>query len=173
MISADLENLRDFFIKEGYPSEIQEATEINQKQVITYVGKALDTYDLILRTSHIQPAIEEGSKEIPLKFLQFYLLLPFEVKESCLFETMRFICSINASFDLASFGLLEAGHLLYYRHVMMVSKNTLDEESLRAFLGSFEVLVYSFFGPLEAIATGKKSKEELEKEVKEILHSTP
>jgi len=107
-------------------------------------------------------------EEEPLHFMQFFLLFPFQIKEEALFETARLILSVNASFDLASFGMIEGSRLLYYRNVHAFEK-TCSQTVLKALVGSLTLLLETFMPSFEAVSQGTKTIEQLQSETKEAI----
>lgn len=151
----NLEELRTFFLKEEYQAEIEEKTEVSPRQLVVLFGD-----DLYLRVTVLE--------EEPLQFMQFFLLFPFQVKEEAVYETARLILSINAGFDLASFGMMEGTRLLYYRQTHAF-EGRCSEHVIKALVDSIHLLLEAFQPSLEAVSQGKKSIAQLQVETKEKI----
>ncbi len=151
-----LTEISELFEKKGYAVSVEPATEISPEQLLLMIDQ-----DHPLRLSLLE---DEGN----LQFLQFFILFPFQVRDKCFDPMARLIMSINATFDLGGFGIIERDHLVYYRY--MYVWETFSQEVLETFFDSIVFLVETFAPGLKAVALGQKTVEQLQYEAKnEIL----
>lgn len=161
MIQLSLESLKKFFLNEGYEAQVEAKTDISPEQLVILFGRDTDGHDLLLHLSLLE---EEG-----MYFLQFYTLFPYEIHENALNEMSRVVLSINASFDLANFGMIEGSKLFYYRYIHISERDALSEDVLRAITDSLSLLFETFLPSLTSVASGEKTVEDLQKETKEAI----
>lgn len=150
-----LEELQAFFHKEEYQAEIEQETEVSPRQLVVLFGE-----NLYLRLTVLE--------EEPLKFMQLFLLFPFQIEEKAVSEVSRLILSVNAGFDLASFGMMEGARLLYYRYTHAF-EGRCSENVLKAHIDSLHLLLETFQSSFEAVSQGKKTIEQLQAETKEKI----
>ncbi len=158
-MQASLKSLETFLTGKGHPTQVVPETEISPEQLILLLMKDPSGEDIALQLS----LTEEG----PLKFLQFFLLIPLQIAEGALPEVARLILNINASFDLASFGVMEVSGVLYYRYVHIFE--SLSEEALMAVIASVEMLLDTLLPVIIPAAKGEKTVEQLQKETRQTL----
>jgi len=171
MTKISLEALKEFFLKEEYQAEIEAGTEVSPKQLVVLFGRDTKGQDLFLHLTLLDETTKPPPEEKSLHFLQFYSLFPYEIKESALSEMARLILSINASFDLAGFGMMEGNKLFFYRYVHICEAKTFSDDVLHAIVDSMSLLFETFLPSLTDVASGKKTIDELQQETKEAIRT--
>lgn len=166
LISASIEAIQELLSSQGYEAAIQPATDINpSEQLLVAMGKDQEGHDLIIRLFWTQGyQDEEEMNENEPQFLQFFLLFPFLVAEPSLKDVTTLILNLNASFDLANFGLYEDQRLLYYRYVHVHSGQDLDADSILAIMISIQFMLEMLIPSITEVALGKKTLKQVEAE---------
>jgi len=90
--------------------------------------------------------------------LQFFALLPIEVKEATLPNLARFILALNANLPLTGFELDEGSGWIYYRHLMPCPDNrALDVELTVDTMWLIHYVIDSFAPLLQDVVEGHKT----------------
>lgn len=176
LIPASIEALQDHLSSEGYETAIQPATELNPSEhLLVSLAKNQEGHDLIARlfwSQDYRSEEPENIKEQAPQFLQFFILFPFLVAESAVQDTTKLILNLNATFDMANFGLYESQRLIYYRYVHVHPRHKIDAETVSAVIVSIEFLLDMLMPSLTEIALGKKTLKEVEAEALEKVRKS-
>lgn len=170
MIEANLDAIQQYLQQQGYEIVVQPPVEINpQEQLLVSLGEKLVSQQIVLRLFWVQsvPGNKAQDSNEP-QFLQFFVLLPFIASPQTQPDLMRLLFNLNATLDMAHFGLYENG-MVYYRHVHVCANHRLDGEALVAILLSIELLLEMFLPAIRGIALGQKSLTQIQDEAKKIL----
>lgn len=171
-IQTNLESLQHFFHMQGYQAEIQSPIEeINPvEQLVLFLRKDDEGNDLVLRLFWAEEMKgNEKSEDNKLKFLQFYILFPFIVKDDFIQDLTYLIFNTNAHLDMAYFGLYPDLKLIYYRYTHVCTNREIDSDVLTAIVASIEFLLEMTLEPLKSLALGKKTLQQLQEETEIAL----
>ncbi|MBA2367439.1 MAG: hypothetical protein H0V82_00260 [Candidatus Protochlamydia sp.] len=107
------------------------------------------------------------------KYCEIHLIagLPFQIGESYIADTARFILLLNKGMELPGFELSEVDRLIFFRHAFVVPENDLDERILFSLVGMVQVLLEAFSESLEAVAIGKQSLRETLDQVQQMINA--
>lgn len=160
-----LTNIQSFFTHSGFESYLELASEEAPfDQLFVSIGRDEDMRDLTLQVrlyDQALPAKARPSKISHPRFLDFFLVLPFEVEDATISATARMISLINKITFLPGFMLSETDCLLYYRYIYP----NLGEEILSSNIDMiFRSILYqmeTFTNPLEEVAQGIKTYEDV------------
>jgi hypothetical protein len=179
---ATLAGLKTYFSSHGFDCEILEkSAEFETEQLIVALGPDEKGRDLVLSVrssalpidqkqfSSSKEAVEGSTKSY--NFLQFACCLPFKVQESALWEMARMILLLNKGLELPGFELSEVDGIVYYRYVLPVVDNHVEETLLICLFGTIDFLVKGFTDKLEQIATGAKTAQQLVEESQKDLQA--
>lgn len=122
--------------------------------------------EVILQIKLVEHALEDarhGDKD-SLHLLQFFVALPFKVRENKISDTLRFLSLINRSLEVPGFELSEVDQLVYYRYVIMTTENAISSLLIRNLLGVIMFVLDSFSTMIEEISLGKRTLQEVVEE---------
>ena len=105
------------------------------------------------------PTLEEELGDTAL--LQYFAALPVALAEGAEPPLVRLIALINSKLPLVGFGYLEPQKLVFFRHVLMLSRPSPDVSNQLAIETIYMVgyLLNSFAATVTAVATGEESVE--------------
>lgn len=156
--------LEAFFKEEEFETFFSEASE-EQPFDELFVELPTDHYPhpvvLQIRPLGVAPVPNEieGSPTDLISW-QFFIILPFPLKQEATVDTLRLINFLNSQLELGYFGWLEKGDFLFFRYVNLFSLSELDKVQLEAIIGTILLTLDGITPLLQEIATGKKSLEE-------------
>lgn len=151
MITVDLEILLHHFLQKKYNAHIQKET--NQLCVLLVVEKR--EFPLFIRTS----------KDSDL--VQLLTFIPRNVKAEAVPDLARLLHLFNRELDLPGFGMNEETGHVFFRCVIPFTKKKFDAAILDAFINSIEVVCKTFVPPIEAVAEGIITFEDLLEKARE------
>lgn len=146
------ESLLAYMQENGYEANIQAET----KQVYTILKISDREYPLFLRI------FDEGH------LLQVLVFIPCQINEEVVNDLARLLHLINKELDVPGFGMDEAAGVVFYRLMLPTPKKKVDPELLQAFLKTTEQVCSMFALPIQAVAYGHTTLEEILKKAREI-----
>ncbi len=165
---SNLSEIKHLFEEQGFICDLQTPTELSRhEQIIVQMPGTVENNAVVLRIFW-STANEIAANEDP-KFLHFFVLLPIQISEQRLKETITLVLSMNAMFDLSTFGVYEADRLIYYRYVHVCSAEGVAKEPIIAILSSIAYLLESCVPYLTEIASGHKTLETIQHEAQAVL----
>ncbi len=176
-ISSDLSSIAAYLSSQGYQVKMQPAEPpLILEQVLVSLGKGYQHMEMILRIAGIRGEGEllgksEFEQEYPadFKFLQFTAAIPVIAEESMLGDLSRYILTLNASLDMAQFGLMEKDRMVFYRYVYVCPAPKMNGSLLIPIVTSVQFLLDMFLAPIVDIAQGKKTCSQLLHEAEKAL----
>lgn len=151
MIHLELDKLLEYFKKKELPAQLQ--NETNQIVIVFKIGER--EFPLFIR-------IFEGGE-----LLQLLAFLPCNIKNSAVADTGRLLHLLNKELDIPGFGMDEASAVVFYRTMIPVQNQKIDEALLDAYLNSIQLVCKSFAPVIAAVAYGSTTFEEVLKKTRE------
>ncbi|CCB89453.1 type III secretion system chaperone family protein [Simkania negevensis] len=157
--------IQNFFSDSGFETHLEGASEETPfDQLFVSLGRDEEMRDLTLQVRLYDQILPEGAHRNELshpRFLDFFLVLPFEVKNKAFPEAARMVSLVNKVTLLPGFMLSETDHLLYYRYIYPSLSEEFLPANLEMILSTILYQVETFAKPLEEVAKGSKSYEEI------------
>lgn len=151
MIHLKLEKILDYLQKKGFPAQLQKETN----QLVMVFKIADREFPFFLR-------IFEGGE-----LLQLLAFLPCNTTSNTIADTGRLLHLLNKELDIPGFGLDESTSVVFYRCMIPVQNQQIDEALLEAFLSSIQLVCKSFAPVIAAVAYGSATFEEVLKKTRE------
>lgn len=151
MISLTLDAILAYLSQKGVQAQLQ--TETNQVIILFKIGDR--EFPLFIR-------IFEGGD-----LLQLLVFLPCNMKKSAFGETGRLLHLLNKELDIPGFGLDEDTSVVFYRCMIPIQNQQLDETLFDAYLNSIQLVCKSFSPVIASVAFGNVTFEEILKKTKE------
>lgn len=164
MFQTTLKGIKQVLETDGMKCQwMPKSSEIPFDQL--YVALEVEGFDkeVILQLKMVEHALEDPAQrgEGTLHLLQFFVGLPFKVREEKIDETIRFLCLINRSFEIPGFEFSEVDRIVYYRYVLMTSENSISTILIQNLLGVIMFILDGFATKIEDIARGKRSLDDI------------
>lgn len=148
----NLQALLDYMQQNQYAVDIQTETQ----QVYTILKISQKEYPLFLRI------LDEGH------LLQLLVFIPCPIDKKDLCDLARLLHLLNKELDLPGFGLDEMAGAIFYRLMLPTHKKEIDQGLLFAFLKTIEYVCKTFANPIEAVASGQMTLDEILKKVQNM-----
>lgn len=116
--------------------------------------------DLLLEAEGREPN-DRTQRPDDLNMLHFVAVLPFAVAEAHYADVARFVMLINATTEFPGFVFNEMGGLVCFRHMMISVSEAVDQQVVRKAIGLIAFCIEVFSKPLEQVATGARTIEQL------------
>lgn len=155
MITANLTTLMEFLNKNNYSADIQKETQ----QVFTILKIAQRDYPLFLR---LFPESQH---------LQMLLFVPTQLQPDSKYDMARLLHMLNKEMDLPGFGMDEVAGVVFYRLMIPAMHKKIDGELLLGYLKTAQNICELFMGPIEAVAQGHATLDEILKKAQEAEES--
>ncbi|WP_068469429.1 hypothetical protein [Candidatus Protochlamydia phocaeensis] len=166
-IQTSLSSIGEYLNQAGYETIIQPPTEMNaSEQLLVSLGQDVDGHPLVLHlfwTQGIEREPDSADTE-SIDFLQFLLVPSFLATEAAMKDLTSLILNLNATLDMAGFGLYESERLVYYRYVHICEKPMMAAEPVLAVVVSIEFLIEMILPSLREVALGHKSLSQIQQE---------
>lgn len=175
-IEATLAAIQEYLNQRGYDTHIQPPLDINpNEQLLVSLSPEFTSQDVILRLFWAQTMEDaqltaEQKKDEP-QFLQFFILLPFVAIEQSFPDLSRFLFNLNATLDMAHFGLYENG-MVYYRHVHVCIDQKVAGKAIEAIILSIQFLFDMLFPAIKDVALGQKTLSQIQEEARKALEKS-
>ncbi len=170
MMKASFRDLEELFKEQGMEAVfVAKTEEMPKNQLFVPLGKDDKNRDLLLQLSSSKQDLKDvpiegkyASSELPrCSFIQFFLSLPFQVKDEHLGELARLLLLFNKSFEVPGFGMSEVDRVVYFRYMLLTNGGKVDPRVILSLLGMISVIVSSFGPEIEALGLGEKSLQEV------------
>lgn len=145
MISLNLNDILAYLNKHGMQAQIQ--TETEQIVMVFKIGD--HEFPLFIR-------IFEGGE-----LLQLLAFIPCKLKKSAIAETGRLLHLLNKELDVPGFGIDEDSSTVFYRCMLPIHNQQLDETLLNAYINSIQLVCKSFASVIASVAFGSITFEEM------------
>lgn len=145
MISTTLQGLIEHLKKLGYQPKIQEDT----KQILVILEIAGREFPLFFRP------YEES------ELLQLLVFLPTQIKPGAHNDLARLMHLMNKELDIPGFGMDEDSHTIFYRSMLPVIDQAIDERVLESFLKCIHVICDEIAPTLIAVANRLATYQEV------------
>jgi hypothetical protein len=144
------------------------------------IQKYLETKDLTVEeqkeTNQLYIVLKISDFEFPLfirifeggELLQLLAFFPCNTKSSTLGETARLLHLLNKELDVPGFGMDEDSFVVYYRCMIPVKDNQVDEALLNAYMNSIELVCRSFAPVVLTVACGGLTFEGILKQAHDL-----
>ena len=141
------------------PSFVESSEQIPYDTIVVPIEGRDETAGWQLELSFL-PVLDEDSDDAAL--LQCFAGLPVEIAENSEWELIRLIAMLNSKLPLVGFGYLEQDKLLFFRHVLMLSKQDLGatEKLVTEAIYMIGYLLNNFAPLVTALASGQQSLQE-------------
>jgi hypothetical protein len=151
MINLKLDAILEYLTKKGVPAQLQDET--NQIIIIFKIGDR--EFPLFIR-------IFEGGE-----LLQLLAFIPCNMKKSTFADTGRLLHLLNKELDIPGFGQDEDTAVVFYRCMLPIQNQQLDEAVFDAYLNSIQLVCKSFSPVIAAVAYGSSTFEEILQKARE------
>lgn len=144
-------------------------TPMTPDALLTYLKKNNYKADLQDETKQVYTVLSASGKEYPLflrifdggHLLQLLIFLPCGLNPDILPDMARLLHLLNKELDLPGFGMDELSGAIFYRLMIPTPKKKLEDEVLQAFLKTLEHVCNMFSPPIEAVANGALTLQEI------------
>lgn len=164
MIEISLTSLKQFFESLGLACKSRSQDTFEWLEIQAGKDYADRPIDLILLAS----AVERPDPSVKARNfghrIQFRYIFPFTVPKERISEVARYILLINKMIEFSGFGLGENDGVVYYKHDLHSSIIRVREDLLQGTFGYILFLIEGYGPALEALATGKKSLDQIMEE---------
>ncbi|MEX1012687.1 MAG: YbjN domain-containing protein [Waddliaceae bacterium] len=147
MLDITLDNLLQFVQDKGYKAHIQEKTD----QVVIELEIEGKTFPIFLKLFE------------PSGLLQMLLFFPANIKDGAENDLARLLHLANKELDLPGFGMEENKRLFFYRQMLPVRDNKIEEYLLEKYLKAFEAVLQAYGPVVITVAVGKNTFEDVMK----------
>ncbi|GAB4229841.1 MAG: YbjN domain-containing protein [Chlamydiales bacterium] len=144
-MELSLENFKKLLLQRELHPEIQRETQ----QVFAMMPIEGRDYPLFVRI------FEESG------LVQCIAFFPFEIKKQTFPDVARLLHLFNKELDIPGFGLDEESKVLFFRCMIPSNKGKIEEDLFLAYLNTIHLACSSFTKPIEAVAAGAATFEEL------------
>lgn len=151
MSNLNLETIKNFLQSKNLDAQIQKETQ--QVYVILKIENV--DYPLFVRL------YEAGD------LIQLLVFLPFQLKKETMPDVARLLHLFNKELDIPGFGMDEASEVAFFRIMMPTLESKLDEKLMSSYLDTLQLACKTFTQPIEAIAAGAVSFDNILKKIKE------
>jgi hypothetical protein len=155
-----IQNLLNF---EAFTSEFKPADEkIPLDQLFVHLNG--DQSEYLLELVYV-PGLENQLENVNL--LQFYVHIPGEIELSATEDIKKLVLHLNVNTPLMGWGFQEELELLYFRHILVISKSS-GEGNQAVIVQTVWLIFYlleTFYPTIKSIATGENNFEEVQDEV--------
>jgi hypothetical protein len=100
--------------------------------------------------------------------LQLLVFIPCQLQKEVIPDMARLLHLLNKELDVPGFGMDEMAGVIFYRLMLPTPNKKIEEELLGAFLRTVEQVCKMFSGPIEAVAMGATTLEEILTKAKEL-----
>ena len=149
--------------------------EIPYPRLMVYLGTDHKDRDQVLEIISQVQEMGEVLKEIPVQpnyvRVQFQSCFPFTVKDHALHDTTGALMFINRLLDLPGFELSEIDDKLFYRYVLLTTKDEVDKQLLLGIVGNVMLLLDMYTEMIEQLAEGKMTFNEILEKVIECAEA--
>lgn len=104
--------------------------------------------------------------------LSFKIKFPFKVASGLAGQTASLIALLNRFLDLPGFEMDEAKDELFYRYVLLLSKEGLNKDLILGIIGNIMLTVQMHINPIRSVASGEVSYDELIAKTLQLLKQT-
>jgi len=172
-VKLHLTAIQKFFSDLGFETYLETATEETSfDQLFVSIGEDEEMRDLTLQVRLFDQILPEGVHRNALshpRFLDFFIVLPFEVEEKAIPAAARMVSLINKVTLLPGFMLSETDYLLYYRYIYPSLGEEILSSNIEMILRTIIYQMETFSTPLEDVAEGSKSYEEVVSEANQCV----
>jgi len=165
-----LNKFRNVFEKEEFGTRLMEASEeMPLSCLIVELGPDTKERERFCSVTAFEQelgqSLEKEAEGAPLLNVIFEAELPFEVKPAFAKELGSLLHFINRQLPLPGFELDEVENLIYYRYSLFAAESGIDARALMSILGLMLLFLDLYTHPVEQVASGAKSFNELMEEV--------
>lgn len=157
MIPLELGKVLDYLKTKGLPAELQ--TETDQVVIVFKIGER--EFPLFIR-------IFEGGE-----LLQLLAFLPCNMKSTAVADTGRLLHLLNKELDIPGFGMDETSSVVFYRTMIPVQNQQIEEVILDAYLNSIQLVCKTFAAIIVAVAYGGTTFDDVLKKTREQSGKSP
>lgn len=165
MQQFSLKLLEEHLNSKEYPSIYHDRSdEIPFPSLVLFLGNDLKgrerTIEIMLKEQLDFPTQESdlASKQYTLHFRYIF---PFEPSEENLIDTIRLVSYLNYNFEVPGLEIDEVTNRLQYRYVSFGLMNNPSLDTAYSIVGVLVMFIELFSEPLEMVASGKMSMNEL------------
>lgn len=151
MISLKLDAILDYLSQKGIEAQLQAETD----QIVILIKIGDREFPLFIR-------IFEGGD-----LLQMIVFIPCNIKSSAFGETGRLLHLLNKELDIPGFGLDEDTSVVFYRCMVPILHQQIDESLFDAYLNSIQLVCKSFSPVIASVAYGTVTFDEVMKKTRE------
>lgn len=151
MSTLTLENIQKLLQKKKHDASIQQETQ----QVYTIVKVGEREFPLFVRI------YDQG------ELVQLLAFFPCQLKAETVGDVSRLLHIFNKELDIPGFGMDEVAGVVFFRCMIPMKKNKLDEQLIETFLNTIELACQTFSPTIEAIALGIVNLDEMIRKAQE------
>lgn len=168
----ELRQIEMMLQQEGYNCSLEPYSKAPPfGRLLVFLGNDHQDRERILEiTTQIQELGEALSEQSYLR-IQFELSLPFTVKPFMTNDVNSLFAFLNRMLELPGFELDEMNDLLFFRYVLLTSKEKVDALLLKGIIGLILMHVEIFSKPIEHVATGDNTFNDVLENVLEITET--
>ena len=104
--------------------------------------------------------------KLQLQFLQFLVLIPFQISPRHLADTHTLIDSLNTVIELPGFGIFEVEKCPFFRYTLLCNHKKIDKELFVMTVGLIMYVIDTYLDTIEQIASGKRTLADIEAQAK-------
>jgi len=172
-VKLHLTAIQTFFNESGFETHLEPASEETPfDQLFVSLGRDEEMRDLTLQVRLYDQILPDGANRNELshpRFLDFFLVLPFEVEEKAIAASARMVSLVNKVTLLPGFMLSETDHLLYYRYIYPSLGEEILPSNVEMILSTILYQMETFAKPLEEVSRGTKTYEAIVAEANQYV----
>lgn len=151
MVALDLTTIYTHLKTKGHDVKLQEETQ----QIYEVITVNSLEYALFIKVSE---------EKTTLQLMMFY---PIPLKDQYFGEVGRLLHLLNKTIDVPGFCMDENTRIVFYRSVIPAIDNSIDDDTLDAYVASTKLIAETFSNVIQAVAQGTASYQEVAKKAKE------
>lgn len=153
---------------------IEPTAEIEYPRLIVFMGNDYQNRERILTiTAQEQPLAGSSKHKESYVRVQFQITLPFQMQDKAVFEIGSLLHLINHMMELPGFEMDELENKLFYRYVLLGTTPDKNPSVYISILGIILMILDLFTEPIEKIATGQSTFNDLLEQILDLLQQKP
>jgi len=128
-------------------------------------------------TNQVYIIFKEDEREYPLFFrafeggelLQLIAFFPVQLEQKVVADVSRLLHLLNKELDVPGFGLDEIGGVIFYRSMLNMENNKIDESLLEKYVTTTRTACKTFGKTIEAVAVSAVTVDDLIKKAQDAV----
>lgn len=179
-MKVDVKEIQKTLEEYDFQVKVQERTEeVPIDQLFIYLGEDEQNRPLVLHLRIFKQHFQHEPTDNPetevsfheLHFLNFFIALPFSVKEESFGELARLVLMINKVCAIPAFGLSEVDKMVYYQCTHLCEEEEMNPDLLLTMIALIMQQIETQLQTFEEVSTGKKTLKSVIEEANKLIQS--